>query len=260
MIVKFSEPPDFILSVKQSDVLFAVPSCININYNFPRATNVYSDEDRYNQTIDQLKSIRQKVPDATIILLDCSYTPIEPDKLCTLENLCDCIILFDDGEIFFYCHFLMSNYKSLGEMSMLMFLYREIHSHLEKVAYKWVIKFGGRYKLTDQFDISKFLTTRITVKRSLTMSYFWVGNMVPCIVYGTDKPDTKPYIQGELFSVPVRYLADVVDIVTPHLDRYNICRPTEVLLSMIDDKHPVNFVDTLGIDGCSSVNGNRNLI
>ena len=50
--------------------LFIVTSSLKPNMG------AYSDGDRFNQTIDSLKSLREKVPEAIVLFTDCSARPV----------------------------------------------------------------------------------------------------------------------------------------------------------------------------------------
>lgn len=148
-------------SVKPSDlklrsIVIAIPSIIIVSNTPIRGSNtrsVVSPLDRYKQTIEQLKSIRVKIPNCSIILLEKSLT-LPREWLSTLSMLSDFIIRYnDEGDDYTYGHDSFNN-KGLGEMRVL----THFGKLIETIPFKTFCKFGGRYKFNDEFRIKNFIS------------------------------------------------------------------------------------------------------
>jgi hypothetical protein len=84
--------------------LFIITSALNSNIG------IISREDRLKQTIEGLQSLREKCPDALILLTEGSPDKVEEDKIKTLESLVDFIADFSaDSDV--------SQFASVGKKS-----------------------------------------------------------------------------------------------------------------------------------------------
>lgn len=129
--------------------LFIVTSALNPNMG------VISRSDRIQQTYDGLKSLREKCPNAIILLADGSPEKVELEKIKALEQLVDLVADFSgDKDI---AQFANSGRKSEAEnvlmLKVLLLLKQEpgIMRLLQSV--NRIYKFSGRTILDDKFDI-----------------------------------------------------------------------------------------------------------
>ena len=131
--------------------LFIVTSALNPNMG------VLSREDRLTQTIEGLASLRQKCPDAIVILADGSPEPVEQDKIKQFEHLVNFVAAFSgDKDI--------SQFASVGRKSeaenvlmlkvmMLLKQAPELKRLIHSV--RRIYKFSARTTLHDDFDVSE---------------------------------------------------------------------------------------------------------
>jgi len=129
--------------------LFIVTSALNPNMG------VINREDRLEQTLDGLKSLREKCPEAIILLAEGSPEKVEQDKIRALDGLVDLVADFSgDKDI---SQFANSGRKSEAEnvlmLKVLLLLKQEpgIMRLLQSV--NRIYKFSGRTILDDKFDI-----------------------------------------------------------------------------------------------------------
>jgi hypothetical protein len=129
--------------------LFIVTSALNPNMG------VISRSDRIQQTYDGLKSLREKCPNAIILLADGSPEKVELEKIKALEQLVDLVADFSgDKDI---AQFANSGRKSEAEnvlmLKVLLLLKQEpgVMRLLQSV--NRIYKFSGRTTLDDKFDI-----------------------------------------------------------------------------------------------------------
>jgi hypothetical protein len=117
------------------------------SYIHPRS--VISHEDRYKQTLETIKSVKAKIPDSFIVLIEGSpLTKEEQDSF--YETGCDYI--FDESEIL--KDVINSDSKSLGETYMLLGFLES--SYFKNLEFQTLSKISGRYYLTDNFDFHKY--------------------------------------------------------------------------------------------------------
>lgn len=128
--------------------LVLIPSIIKVpqtplSYNNTRS--VFSREERYAQTKRTLETVREKIPNCRILLVECSpFTPEEKDYF---ERSCDYIINLYDNEHEKNAIFSIS--KSWGEGTMTMSAFRYIQE--KGIVYDRLFKISGRYWLDDFF-------------------------------------------------------------------------------------------------------------
>lgn len=131
--------------------LFIVSSCL-----IPKIGQV-SIEDRVKQTRETFESIR-KVPNSIIIFADASITPISEDIISSLNGLYD--IYFDLSKNNDIKNLSISGQKSQAETLLLLNVVSQFKSNFDIMrlmhSVKRIYKVSGRYKLTEQFDISSY--------------------------------------------------------------------------------------------------------
>jgi hypothetical protein len=123
----------------------------------------YDTEQRFQQTLDTIQSIRTKVPNSYICLFECSYKPIPEKYKIILKEKSDLFLeLYDDYGMKIIYENLKSNPnllifgKSLLETrGLLCALYHIRENEVFRDAQR-IFKLTGRYLLTDDFDIKDY--------------------------------------------------------------------------------------------------------
>jgi len=135
----------------KNKTLFIVTSALNPEMG------IINREDRFNQTIDGLKSLREKMPDALVLTVDGSPNKIEEDKVKALREYVNFFADFSqDKEIL---QFSSAGRKSEAENVLLfktMLLLKQddgLKEVMESV--NRIVKLSGRTILTDGFDIAE---------------------------------------------------------------------------------------------------------
>lgn len=138
--------------------------------------SAFSEEQRFEQTLETIKNIKEKVPESYIILSDCSPSPIEESHKNFLKEECDLLLQFHDERVI---KLLYENIKSdpskivygkslLETRNLLNTLYF-IKEHNLFSDTQRVFKMTGRYLLNDDFDIkdyySKFFEGKYIIKK-----------------------------------------------------------------------------------------------
>jgi hypothetical protein len=138
--------------------------------------SAYDEEQRFNQTLETIKCIRQKVPESYVVLFECSPKPIEDAQKNTLKEKTDLFLEFYDEPVLKQIYEnlekrpeLITYGKSLLETRGLLNALYTIKKHNLFSDSQRVFKFTGRYLLNDDFDIqdyqSKFLENKYVVKK-----------------------------------------------------------------------------------------------
>lgn len=165
------------------DNLMLIPSCIHA-VNFSGA---FSSLERFKQTKEQLTSI-QKLDKTCSILLEMSELNLNEiyELLSTGVNY---IILFcKNQEVEHLAN--RQNHKSLPEISVQV----KMFDYIKDKNFKWYCKFGGRYKLHDNFNISDFQNNIATLKVILPPYSYSNAKYAEAIFYSIPKHQYEYYI------------------------------------------------------------------
>ena len=125
----------------------------NNEFSYSKNRSIYTKDERYNDTIITINSVKEKIKDSYIILFDNSiFTQNEYNNL---KNNVDCFInIIDDDDLNFYTN--KFKYKAFSEMYQLIKCYEYFILKINKKNIKNVFKISGRYYLNNNFDYNKF--------------------------------------------------------------------------------------------------------
>ena len=132
--------------MKQSEITFIITSVINFSkkkLSYSKVRSVYSPEEREQQTLQTINSIREKVPGASIVLVEMGLR----------KNIDSAVINAADRFIYVGNNWLVkwscsSNHKGLGEAMGLL-----IASSRIKTGAVLYFKISGRYLLNNEFKL-----------------------------------------------------------------------------------------------------------
>ena len=111
---------------------------------------VFNTMQRFNDTLDTLKSIREKDPTAMIFLADISVAPLG-GMIDELQEYCKVVSFNDHHAVkMFSSHGMKSHGETVILMEMLNFIKRQ------GIVCDRIFKLSGRYVLDDGFDISYY--------------------------------------------------------------------------------------------------------
>jgi hypothetical protein len=228
------KPSDIILN--KDSVVIGITSVIEMSATpilGHSSRTVFTPEERFEQTLAQLKSIREKTPQAVTVLLDGSIS-LSWAKIEELAKHANYVILFRDNlNALTYCHNSYRN-KGLGELYKTSFLL----SLLKEKEYGWFCKFNGRSVLSPEFSIDTYKVDCPVVK---------------CIKW---KGKLGVLAFTNFYSIPRRlanhYMEHLKTWLSPNTEE-----PIEhILTSFLESiKGNIKIVDRLFIEGKSSVTG-----
>lgn len=138
--------------------------------------SAYDEEQRFNQILDTIQSVRNKVPNSYIVLFECSSYSIDEKYKDILKDNCDLFLEFYEEPVLQQLYEniskrpeLITYGKSLLETRGLLNTLYIIREHNLFNDSQRVFKLTGRYLLNDDFDIqdyqSKFLENRYVIKK-----------------------------------------------------------------------------------------------
>ena len=138
--------------------------------------SAFTEQQRFEQTLETIKCVREKAPTSYIVLFECSYTSITEEHKDILRDKCDLFLDFSDEPVLqaIYENIqkrpeLITYGKSLLETRGLLNTLYYIRKHNVFSDSQRVFKLTGRYLLNGYFDIndykSKFLEERYVIKK-----------------------------------------------------------------------------------------------
>jgi hypothetical protein len=152
------------LQIKDEDRdLFLINSVINTGnspWSYTHVRSFFSAEDRYQQTLQSIRSVRKYMPNAKILLMECSSLTEEQTQ--TLKQSVEYFKNLVDNEEACQC-VLQTEKKGLGECYQTKAAVEFIFEHTLK--FKRLFKLSGRYSLNDEFDETKYSNTTFTFKQ-----------------------------------------------------------------------------------------------
>jgi hypothetical protein len=193
--------------------------------------STFTHEERFLQTLNTIKSVKEHIPNVTIILIEGSeLTDNETQRI--YKTGCD--FIYD--EHISLSEVINSDNKSLGETCMLLdFLHSDLFQK-NKNKYNTFSKISGRYHLTDNFDFNKHDMNKVVCQcRS--------DNFCNTRYYRIPMKDIDIYINSlEKFKVDPRLLNYTIDI-----ENYNIFKDFSL------NKTDITYLpDRLGISGTTA--------
>ena len=141
-------------------------------------TGVFSDDQRFSQTIATLKSLRKVVPDAIIVFTDVSIRTVSALEKESIAGLCN--YYFDLSEHPNVRKSSEEGKKSEAENMLLYFTLHALKQNNLLKDVKRIFKFSARSELEDTFDISEYdnLFGKYVFK---TRNVSWMARTIYCI-------------------------------------------------------------------------------
>jgi hypothetical protein len=132
-----------------------IPSVIDtpnkpLSYNNTRS--VYTKQERFEQTKKTIESVKSRIPNNQIMVVECSLLT-EEEKTYFLENTDIFINLYELPDKS-YIEKIHSHSKSMGEGTMTIYAFEYLLAN--NIEYDSLYKLSGRYKLTDKFFYEKY--------------------------------------------------------------------------------------------------------
>lgn len=131
---------------------FIITSCCNIDNSKPlhycNVRSIYTNEERFEQTLQTIASVRKYLPSADIWIAECSS--LSPEKIRRFKEVADYYIDFSTDQAIYQQS--ISPYKGPAELMMT----KKMLMMGEMQNYRKIYKFSGRYLLHDKFNPENF--------------------------------------------------------------------------------------------------------
>lgn len=212
--------------------VFLITSVINAGkkpWSYTNARSIYTTQERFEQTIKSIQSIRNLNDNSIIVLSECSN--IDETITNTLKKLTDVYInSYDNNIIKNICT--NSSLKGYGEAMQSIIAIKKIREM--NIKFKRIFKLSGRYWLTQSFNKKNFSLTEYSFNKILNNS-----NCHPTVLY----------------SIPYCSIQHYEDILIKSINIYKHGNPIgyeEILPPLCQ---PKTIIDGVGVAGFVAVNG-----
>jgi hypothetical protein len=229
--------------------LFVVTSAVNSKFG------VFTPEQRLEQTIGTIKSIRSKIPDAKIAVMECCGTPITTAQADALIAVSDHFRdMSQDADVqALYDNDNWDVVKNGTEIMCFGRMLNEIKTVPDLMTVDRMHKMSGRYILNDMFDPE-------TYDKSDVADRIIIGPK-----YKSQFPEhitTQPWqYMARLWSWPVARLDEVIQVYEDSLVFFaerlaagGYVDIEHVLARFLNPAH-VHEIQNLGVEGCIAPNG-----
>lgn len=188
--VKFIDQTDALNTMNHSKVV-----CVCSTVHVKDERTILSNRERFEQTLDQVKSLRQNVENVYIVMLEATHLQI--DELAKLYPYVDKLYLFTQDEKAQYYTHEDPNKNKTEVYTMLRFLQK-----YPNLVCSHVCKFGGRYSLSNQFDSNQFFQYKPVFSYVLP-ELTWCSQPVMCSVF---------------YSIPQDYISKYINSLVKMLE------------------------------------------
>lgn len=129
----------------------------NLPLSYIKTHSVFTTEERYKQTKKTILSVKEKIPNCKILIVECSKLSEEQYEY--FNNSCDFFLnLIENQDA---VNNIYSSSKSYGEGTMTMFALEYLSK--QNIFFDNFFKISGRYWLSDNFDYNNFNNNKIIV-------------------------------------------------------------------------------------------------
>lgn len=212
------------INIAPESKIFFIPSILRVLEDGKAVKSIYSREERFEQTLQQAKSIKEKVKDSVVVLLELSYMTLR--QIHEISRYCDAVVFFAHDIL--AQKYSKDRNKNKAEIYLQSFMLDRITK-----PFSHFCKFGGRYSLTGLFDADVFFSDRPSF-RLIPRAY-----------------DGHPIIESILYSIPHSCKAEFEKVLKEAQNTLE-AQFTDVehlLYSLYAAKVPVNWLEVLGIRG-----------
>ena len=199
----------------------------NIPLSYSNTRSVFSRYERFLQTKKTIESIKNKLPNDKIIIVECS--DLNQEETDYLKDNCDYILnLWEKKELH---NSIFGISKSLGEGTMTI----EAFKYIKDLEYNYLYKISGRYWLNTNFEIGKIQSN--VFKR--------INN-------------NENNIFTALYKIDKNSVEKLLLFLSKNIEAMKKCIGYEVLMSHFVKNIDKKLVDIIGLSGLVSVCGSEN--
>ncbi len=226
--------------------LFILTSALNTRFS------KFDTAERLEQTLNTIKSVRERVPDAKIALMDCSGIPLSEDQIEIFKNNCEWFLNMSTDPTIQHIYNSTENWDIVKNLCELASFNSTLRILDEAGVFQGIDRFyklSGRYLLNDDFDTD--VHDQVPDKIILT------------IKYSTQFTDMEiPYqYMSRLWSWPVCHLEDIknfytsaINEFTKRLENGRYVDIEHLMYYFLPPEH-IHEVRAIGVEGLLGPNG-----
>lgn len=223
--------------------LILVTSVVNPPANplsYSNCRSVYTSDERFTQTKKTISSIREKIPNSVIFLLECSKLTLEQENYFTTS--CDYFInIYNTSQELI--NIIYGKSKALAEGTMTIKAIEYIKEHMQLGVGDNIFKISGRYYLDEYFNLDEYNPNSCNIFKKIDGN---CNNICTALFKITG--DTLEHLYIFLKSKNV-------------MNQMVNCIGYEILFgqfvnNMLDSKK-VKYLDRLGLSGNVTIDGSR---
>jgi hypothetical protein len=228
-------------------VITSVINTSNNPLNYSSVRSVFTPEERFDQTIVGIESVRKHIQNAYIVLVEASN--IDTDKSLKITEKVDLYLNFSND--YHFTEIINGPNKSYGEAQLLLKFF--LSDKFKEMNVKNVYKLSGRYFLDDAFDINQYDNEFNCFKSINRIDGFSSTNIVPEWYISAPSYFVSFYkITKQQIEKFVSVLKDKSELLITRNDVYHM--DIEHLICTYF-KENIKFVDNLGVSGNVAVGG-----
>ena len=216
--------------------LFLITSVINTPNNrlsYSKIRSVFNREERFKQTKKTIKSIKEKMPNSKILIVECTnFNNIEKIYF---HNECDYILNLWDYKELHKSIFGVS--KSLGEGTMTIEALKYINKN--NLNFNNIIKISGRYWLNNNFNTKLFISDKMIFKKI---------------------NDNINNIFTALYKISYKNVLVLLNFLLENVHKMKKCVGYEVIFGFFVnkiEKEDIIFLNPIGLEGHVTVCGKK---
>jgi hypothetical protein len=200
----------------------------NVRLSYINTRSIYNSNERFEQTKKTFETVKLKLPNAKIFLIECS--PLTEEEEQYLKKNSDYFLNLFENEAAKQNIYSIS--KSLGEGTMTQCAFEYLL--LNDIVFDHLIKISGRYWLSHQFNIEKFYNKNIIIK------------------YIDDNPEN---VFTGLYKIPKELVPKLKDFLMKNHNNMLNCIGFENLFALFikECNYPKDILNPIGLVGFVSV-------
>ena len=196
--------------------------------SYTSTRSVFTHDERFAQTKKTIETVKEKIPNSKIFIVECSELNEEQTDYFT-KNSDYFLNLFNDAE---KCANVYGTSKALGEGTMTI---EAIHYIIQNdIQFDNLFKISGRYWLSDNFNYINFDNSDIVIK--------YIDN-------------NHDNVFTALYKIPMETVINFKRFLQNKFNEMTNCIGYEVLFSNFikTEKNLITHIDPIGLDGYVSV-------
>lgn len=236
--------------LKSAIFITSVINTPNIPLSYSKVRSIYTRDERFEQTKITIESIKKKMPNTIILLVEFSdFTNYEEQEEYLKTNVHYYLNLWYSKDREYLKEYIYSHIKALGECKMTIEIIKYMKENNIFKNYDIFYKISGRYYLNDKFDNNIYYNYNIVNNEYYNKSVITI---------------TEDIAQSYFYKLTKKHLNKYntfLIIIAEYMKQKNICLMYENILYYycVNNKNIILIknIKTLFINGNCAVDGNK---